>query len=572
MMESFEIPSDLDSEDGEYESNDNVENNKTQIDENEFNNRVEQILQLSETSRNHDTSSSSSESDLDDDRSLRERIDQLDGIWENKTRKYDNKSFTEDCGPIIPDNIQSPPQIFLCLFSDSLIDTIIKQTNLYSQQSRNSFVETTKEEILKFIGINIIMGIKRSPSIRDYWSANPQLHDSYISLIMPLNRFFSLLSNLHLNDNTFAPKKDQPGYDKLYKIRPMLDQLSHNFLKYYKPFRNQSIDESMIKFKGRSTIKQYMPQKPIKRGYKVWVRADEKGFVCEFQIYTGKIDGKTENLLGERVVKDLSRVLIGKYYNLYFDNYFTNVNLIITLKLEGILACGTIRSNRKELPKKQKADKNMTRGESEFKTSFKDVRWIKWNDNKSVQLLSNFHDPSITTTVSRRQKDGSVLEISCPQMIQDYNHYMGCVDKADMFKSFYEINRKSKKSWHRIFWHFVDVTVVNSFIIYKLNNPDTKMLLKDFRLVIVNEFVGFSNPKKRDRKPDKKSIGKYKAHVPNEQRFSKEPHIPGAMSKRKRCVCCSTKSQPIQTTFYCTTCKVSLCVKKNNCFQNYHKQ
>lgn len=35
----------------------------------------------------------------------------------------------------------------------------------------------------------------------------------------------------------------------------------------------------MIRFKGRSTLKQYMPNKPIKRGYKVWVRADEERYI-----------------------------------------------------------------------------------------------------------------------------------------------------------------------------------------------------------------------------------------------------------------------------------------------------
>lgn len=34
--------------------------------------------------------------------------------------------------------------------------------------------------------------------------------------------------------------------------------------------RNLSIDESVIAFKGRSTMKQFMPMKPIKRGFKVW--------------------------------------------------------------------------------------------------------------------------------------------------------------------------------------------------------------------------------------------------------------------------------------------------------------
>ena len=50
-----------------------------------------------------------------------------------------------------------------------------------------------------------------------------------------------------------------------------------------------SVDESMIPFKGRSALKQYMPLKPVKRDYKVWCIADAKtGYVLKFEIYTGK--------------------------------------------------------------------------------------------------------------------------------------------------------------------------------------------------------------------------------------------------------------------------------------------
>lgn len=76
--------------------------------------------------------------------------------------------------------------------------------------------------------------------------------------------------------------------------------------------------------------------KTIKRGFKVWVRADKYGFVCQFQIYTGKIDGRAEKFLSEKIVEDLSRKLVSKYYHLYFDNYFTSVGLIISLKHDDI--------------------------------------------------------------------------------------------------------------------------------------------------------------------------------------------------------------------------------------------
>ena len=57
-------------------------------------------------------------------------------------------------------------------------------------------------------------------------------------------------------------------------------------------------DEAMTHFKGRSSLKRYMP---IKCGIMVWARADaSNGYMSAFQVVTG---------LGARVVKDLTENL-----------------------------------------------------------------------------------------------------------------------------------------------------------------------------------------------------------------------------------------------------------------------
>lgn len=78
------------------------------------------------------------------------------------------------------------------------------------------------------------------------------------------------------------------------------------------------------------------------------------------------------------------------------------------------------------------------------------------------------------------------VEITCPLAVKDYNQNMNFVDKFDQLKGSYAIDRKSKKWWHRLFFHFLDCTVVNAFILYKdlQENPDSsleKLCLKDFR-------------------------------------------------------------------------------------------
>ena len=62
------------------------------------------------------------------------------------------------------------------------------------------------------------------------------------------------------------PDRDDPAYDPLYKI---IDTCQQNFRDRYIPGRQMSVDEGMIKYKGRLYFGQYMQKKPVKYGIKV---------------------------------------------------------------------------------------------------------------------------------------------------------------------------------------------------------------------------------------------------------------------------------------------------------------
>lgn len=175
------------------------------------------------------------------------------------------------------------------------------------------FQQTTREEIKLFLGVNLIMGIKKLPSLKDYWSSQEEIRDPYISKVISRERFYWLLSHMHFADNTLQPKTGEPNHNKLYKLGSLLNTLGKTYKDYYKPTEFQTVDKSMIKYKGRSCMKQYMPAKPTKRGYKVWVRADDSGY----QIYTGKIGDMPEKDLGGRVGRNLTKELTGKNYKIF---------------------------------------------------------------------------------------------------------------------------------------------------------------------------------------------------------------------------------------------------------------
>ena len=87
-------------------------------------------------------------------------------------------------------------------------------------------------------------------------------------------RFELLMKYFHLNNSETQAKGGSSNYDKLHKIRPILDQIITNFQAAYIPQKQLSIDESMISYKGRLSWIQYMPKKPSKWGVKAWILAD----------------------------------------------------------------------------------------------------------------------------------------------------------------------------------------------------------------------------------------------------------------------------------------------------------
>ena len=84
------------------------------------------------------------------------------------------------------------------------------------------------------------------------------------------DRFHEVIRYIHFVDNDTLVPRGEEGYDRLGKVRPVIDHLSTKFTEVYQPHRDIAVDEAMIKFQDRSSLKQYMPLKPTKRGIKVW--------------------------------------------------------------------------------------------------------------------------------------------------------------------------------------------------------------------------------------------------------------------------------------------------------------
>lgn len=110
----------------------------------------------------------------------------------------------------------------------------------------------------------------------------------------------------------------------------------------------------MILFKGRLGMKQYMKDKPIKFGIKLWDATDAISAYClNFEVYVGKNNTVLNKYIWIviKVVIELTKYLENKGHVIYTDNFYTSPQLADYLYGRDTYLCGTIRTNRKGYPK-----------------------------------------------------------------------------------------------------------------------------------------------------------------------------------------------------------------------------
>ena len=168
--------------------------------------------------------------------------------------------------------------------------------------------------------------------------------------------------------------------------------------------------------------------------------------------------------------------------------------------------------------------------------------------------------------VVRVQTDKLLRSQSVPPLLPAYNKYMGGVDRTGQLKKTYGFDRKSKRSWVRLFFHFFDIAVNNAYILYKHNCKRydvTPIELLDFRVNLAQKLIG----KQRKRAGSTShSTGEAQSGV-----VCRLEHVSKIRSlTRGRCQHCLNikKTPPGFTSFGCSSCKVRLC--KTACFSEYH--
>ena len=469
-----------------------------------------------------------------------------------------------------------PIDFFLRTFPLALLTLLCAETNRYfahwSRQPtmndaiRKAWVDVDVPEMKALISLLIVMGLCRRFSYHSYWSTNWLLDMPGFRSILPRDRFFAILCFLHLSDNSSAIPRGQPGHDRAFKIRPMIRSLVEAWQDAYDLEKSVSVDECMIAFKGRVSMRQYMPKKPSKWGLKGWVLAgSDSGYAYNWMLYTGKENDRVAVGLGRSVVVSLTECLPAGHC-VYYDNFFSSVELTLALENKGLGSCGTVRANRRGLPiqLKQfaKATKATMQRSSPLFLQSGNMLAIGWYDKRAVCLLTNIHVSSMVT----KQRHGHP-DFQKPTAIEAYNQKMGGVDLADQFNSYYALTKRSYKWWKKVFMHLLLTSVTNAYILHRSSEAEL-LTSSDFRLQLAEQLVeGYERRNVMRGRPS--------SSEETPLRLSGRHFLQHCGKSKPECVVCTKREggksvHRKRTSYSCKTCVPSVALCAVPCFEIYH--
>ena len=517
---------------------------------------------------------SGSESSENSDYFEAESGEEEDETWSDRVNNYTVQGFSGVSDiRIAIDKDAKAEEYFLQIFSEAMLDHLVVETNNYARQSLannqrrlDSWKEVSKDELKAFFGLCIVMGINRLPEISDYWKDDSFLCNEGIKRVMPRNRFQEISQFLHFADNLQIPVRGQDGFDRLFKVRPVLNEVLFNSQRVYLPGENISVDEGMIAFKGRLGFRQYMPAKPTKYGIKVWMAADaQNGVVVNFNVYLGSEARLRLHGLGYDVVMKMVQPYMNTNRKVYFDNFFSSTVLLEDLQLQQTYACSTVRCNRRGLP--QCAKKKLSRPGELVQAQKGNVLFTKWHDKRDVAFLSTSVSPGESSRTVQRTVKGQQVNIIKPQVSDQYTANMGGVDRADQLRSFYYAGRQSRKWYKYLFWFAFNLAACNSYILECVNRDNEKQRPQEaFSLELAKRLINNFNSRKRAVL----NISPQSNQHPLVHKCAKIDE----KGNKRLCVECknqqknTAKGKGIRSSFMCHSCHVALC--KDPCFRDYH--
>ncbi|GBP21878.1 PiggyBac transposable element-derived protein 4 [Eumeta japonica] len=394
-------------------------------------------------------------------------------------------------GPVgISKEFSEPKDLFHLFIPEEIIDIIVQYSNIEINIKNNKYktskyttTQTSANEIKALLGLLIQFAALKSNHLPTRTLFDTLRSAKTYKACMSAERFDFLLGCIRFDDKN--TRRERRESDRLAPIRDVWEKFIENCKKLYKPGSYITVDEQLVGFRGRCPFRMYIPNKPNKYGLKLVMIADSSTkYMCNAIPYMGKNTNTGNEPLANYFVKELCKPYQGSNRNITMDNWFTSVPLAAELLKPPykFTVVGTLRSNKREIPKEMVNTRNRPVGNSIFGFD-KEMTLVSYKPktNKIAYLLSTTHDqPSINANSKK------------PEIIEFYNSTKGAVDTVDQMCSIMSTSRKTNRWPICLFFNILNLTIVNAYVIHVSNairNGTKPMKRRPFALQLADDLM-----------------------------------------------------------------------------------
>ena len=494
---------------------------------------------------------------------------------------------------------EEPIVFFDVIFRKYEFMTVLNETKRYRKQKHLDqapyhYPCPSYEEIRCFIGLLLWTSLVQLPNRRSYFVGSEIYSQPNFTKHTTRARFEQLLTMLHFTNKEKIPDSLLSAERFLAQLGNLITAVNENCKRYIIPAASLSIDEMMIKFYGRSVVRQYIKSKPTKYGIKLWALCCACcGYSLTQKMYLGSSAGAVS---GRDVVLQLTEPYYDRGHVIFCDNFFSHLDLAAYLKSRktGLVGTSSINSLPADLKylvdrmhpltwafkwfnyeAKIKFQNNSTTQHLEANEAVSLVVWMdkKYRSkDKKVVFITNCV-PSIPTNSSQFQEKNirdqffkfSRQPIPSPPVLKAYNNRMGGVDLHDKLVGLHQIPLSSMRGYVKVFFHLLDSAVVNAWILFKTTRQAKGMWncaerrrynLAWFKECVVLSLCGTFTTRKMESavKISNPTFQIQSVQTATSHQIMPKSQISGMVSSSGRCVKCSASKRTA-----CVVCRVSYC-------------
>ena len=158
----------------------------------------------------------------------------------------------------------------------------------------------------------------------------------------------------------------------------------------------------------------------------------------------------------------------------------------------------------------------------------------------------------ILSVQSREKSSMTKSLVPCPKVVNLCNSVLGAFDHMDQRTAPYCLDQKLFAGFYlRIFFDLMDITCVNTYLIYNMKHP-TKLSLLDYKIVVAINLIQYHQRRNRAVPLSRPSKSKNQS----ESIDNHGGHLPDYQTMRKQCAYCAMEGKENRTFVICLGCNI----------------